>query len=170
MAGPSYVASAAPTVTNLQSLASSQDWAAGWFSGSIDNTSNKYLDYHYGFKFTTHASNRQAGTINIYVVASLNDTPLWPSSATGTPGTEGAGSFTDTEERDAICRLLWSAQVDTTASAVIEIPQISLVAALGLIMPPTHHCLFIAQNCSTTTTAGLAAAGNAVYRTAIAAP
>lgn len=169
MAGPSYVASAAVTVTNLHSLATSADWTAGWFSASISNLVNKYLDYYYGIKLTTHASNRQAGTINIYVVSSLNDTPTWPSSATGTPGTEGAGSFTDAEERDAACRLICSITVDSSASSVIEVPQFSLVGGLGLIMPPTHHCLFISQNC-TSTSAGLAASGNAVYQTAIAAP
>ncbi len=64
-----YVASVAPTVTNLHSLASSQDWTAGWTSGSVNNLTNEYLDYLYGFTFTTHASNRQAGSINIYVIA-----------------------------------------------------------------------------------------------------
>lgn len=54
-----YAASAALTVTNLHSLASSQDWTAGWSSASQSNLSNLYLDYLYGFTFTTHASNRQ---------------------------------------------------------------------------------------------------------------
>ena len=35
----------------------------------------------YGGTFTTHASNRQAGVINIYVLAALNDTPTWPATA-----------------------------------------------------------------------------------------
>jgi hypothetical protein len=170
MAGPSYNASSALTVTNLHSLASDQNFLAGWFSASTSNTTNKYLDYFYGFTFTTHASNRQAGYINIYVVSSLNDTPTWPATATGTLGTEGAGSFVDTEERDSLCTLIKSIAVDTSASSILAVPQMSICAALGLIMPPTHHCLFITQNCTTTTTAGLASSGSAIYQTAIVSP
>lgn len=170
MAGPSYNASSSLTVTNLHSLASDQNFLTGWFSASTSNLVNKYLDYFYGFTFTTHASNRQAGSINIYVVTSLNDTPTWPATATGTLGTEGAGSFVDTEERDSLCTLIKSITVDTSASAIMPVSQMSLCTALGLIMPPTHHCLFITQNCATTTAAGLAAAGSAIYQTAIVSP
>ncbi len=171
MAGPTYNASSSLTVTNLHSLASDQNLYAGWFSASTVNTSNNRLDYMYGGTFTTHASNRQIGWIYIYVVTSLNDTPTWPATATGTLGTEGAGSFVDSEERDSLCRLLVPPiAVDSSASAIYTFPQTSITAALGLIMPPTHHCLFITQNCSTTTTAGLAAAGSAIYQTAIIAP
>ncbi len=161
-----YVASVAPTVTNLHSLASSQDWAAGWTSASVNNTSNEYLDYLYGFTFTTHASNRQAGSINIYVIAALNDTPTWPATASGTIGTEGALSFTDTEERDALCRLLGSITVDNTASAIYTFPPTGIAALFGGWVPP-YHAIYISQNCSTTTTAGLASSGSAAYYTPV---
>lgn len=161
-----YVASSSMTVTNLHSLASSQDWTAGWTSASTSNTTNLYMDYLYGFTFTTHASNRQAGSINIYVIASLNDTPTWPSTASGTIGTEGALSFTDTEERDTLCRLFASITVDSTASAVYTIPQTGIARLFGGVVP-THHAIYIAQNCSTTTTAGLASSGSAVYQTPV---
>ena len=159
-----YVASSALTVTNLHSLASSQDWSAGWTSASVNNTSNCYLDYMYGFTFTTHASNRQAGSINIYVIAALNDTPTWPATASGTIGTEGALSFTDTEERDSLVRFLGSITVDNTASAIYTFPPTGIAALFGGEIPP-YHAIYIAQNCSTTTTAGLAASGSAVYQT-----
>ena len=161
-----YVASSTPTVTNLHSLASSQDWTAGWTSNSVNNTSNEYLDYLYGFTFTTHASNRQAGAITIYVIAALNDTPTWPATASGTIGTEGALSFTDTEERDTLCRLLGSITVDNTASAIYTFPPTGIAMLFGGWVPP-YHAIYIAQNCSTTTTAGLAAAGSAVYYTPV---
>jgi hypothetical protein len=156
------------TVTNLHSLASSQDWLAGWSSASVDNTSNVYLDYLYGLTFTTHASNRQAGVINIYVIASLNDTPTWPATASGTIGTQGALSFTDTEERDSLCRLLGSISVDNSASAIYTFPQTGIAQLFGGVMP-THHALYVAQNASTTTTAGLASSGSAVYYTPVTA-
>lgn len=161
-----YAASSALTVTNLHSLASSQDWTAGWTSASVANTSNLYHDYMYGMTFTTHASNRQAGSINIYVIASLNDTPTWPATSSGTIGTEGTLSFTDTEERDTLCRLLWSITVDNTASAIYTFPQTGIAQLFGGVVP-THHAVFVAQNCGTTTTAGLAASGSAVYRTGV---
>jgi hypothetical protein len=159
-----YAASSSLTVTNLHSLASSADWLTGWSSASQDNTSNKYLDYLYGLTFTTHASNRQAGTINIWVIAALNDTPTWPATASGTIGTEGALSFTDTEERDALCRLLGSITVDNSASAIYTFPQTGIAQLFGGVCP-THHALYVSQNCATSTNAGLAAAGSAVYRT-----
>ena len=161
-----YAASSSLTVTNLHSLASSQDWTAGWSSASTANTTDKYLDFLYGFTFTTHASNRQAGVINIYVIASLNDTPTWPATASGTIGTEGALSFTDTEERDSLCRLLGSITVDSTASAIYTFPQTGIAQLFGGVIP-THHAIFVAQNCATTTAAGLAASGSAVYKTPV---
>ena len=72
-------ASTAVTVTNLHSLASSSSWIAGWTSNTVNNTSNNYLDYLYGGTFTTHASNRQAGVINVFVIGFLNDTPTIPA-------------------------------------------------------------------------------------------
>jgi hypothetical protein len=156
-------ASTAMTVTNLHSLASSQSWIAGWSSASVTNTSNVDLDYLVGATFTTHASNRQAGSINIYVIASLNDTPTWPTSASGTPGTEGALSFTAAEQVNACARLLGSIAVNNTASQVYAFPQTSIAQLFGYV--PTHWCLFVTQNAATTTAAGLASSGSAVYYT-----
>lgn len=161
-----YAASVAPTVTALQSLASSQDWTAGWGSATITNTSNNYQDYLIGATFTTHASNRQAGQIRIYVIGALNDTPLFPAVASGTLGSEGAISFTDVEERDALCRLLVPIDIDNSASAIYAFAQTG-IAQLFAGRIPTHFVFFIAQNASTTTNAGLAAAGNAVYYTPV---
>ena len=159
---PKYSASVAPTVTNLHSLASSQDYLTGWCSGSI--AASAWEDAMFGATFTTHASNRQAGFINIYVAPALNDTPLYPASATGTLGTEGTVSFVDSEERDAACVLLASITVDNTASAVLPLGQRAIANLFGGTMP-THFCFYVSQNASTTTTAGLAAAGTALYYT-----
>jgi hypothetical protein len=162
-------ASTALAVTTLHSLASSQDWTAGWGGISVNNTSNVYLDYLYGFTFTTHASNRQAGSINIYVIAALNDTPTWPAVSSGTLGTADATiAFTDTEERDTLCRLLGSITVDNTASAIYTFPATGIAQLFGGWVPP-YHAIYIAQNCSTTTTAGLASSGSAVYYTPVTA-
>lgn len=158
--------STAPTVTNLHSLASDQSLISGWTSLSVNNTSTCYEDFLYGFTFTTHASNRQAGVINIFVIGSINDTPLWPATASGTIGTEGLMAFVDTEERDTLCKAITSIVVDNTASAIYTFPQTGIAALFGGFIP-THHAIFITHNAATTTTAGLAAAGSAVYYTPV---
>ena len=162
-----YAASVALTVTNLHSLASdSGSYLAGWTSLAYANTTNNYLDYLYAGTFTTHASNRAAGDIRVYVIAALNDTPTWPATASGTIGTEGALSFTDTEERDSLCRLLTVLTADTSASSILTFPPTGIAGLFGGFMP-SHHALFVTQNVSTTTTAGLAAAGSAIYHTPV---
>jgi hypothetical protein len=161
-------ASTGITVTNLHSLASSATWVTGWGSASVANTSNADLDILYGGTFTTHASNRQAGWVNIWVVAALNDTPTWPAVTTGTLGTEGAIAFADIYRRDSLCRLLASFPVDNTVSAIYTFPQTGIAQLFGGVVP-THHCLFISQNCATTTAAGFASSGSAIYYTRIQA-
>ena len=156
-------ASTALTVTNIHSLAASATWIAGWTSNAVSNTSNLYVDYLYGGTFTSHASNRQAGTIYVYVVASLNDTPTWPVVSSGTLGTEGAVAFADSYRKNSLVRLLTTIEADATASAIYTFPQTSVRGLFGEV--PTHHCLFVTHNIATTTAAGLAAAGTALYYT-----
>lgn len=161
--------STALTVTNLHSLASSQDWLAGWGGTVISNVSGEYEDIFISASFSTHASNRQAGEIRIYVIAPLTISSgsfTWPATASGTIGVEGAISFTDTEERDAACILLAKLIVDNTASAVIPFPMQAIAHLFGGRIPP-GVVPFIAQNCSTTTTAGFASSGSAVHHTPI---
>jgi len=159
-------ASTAVTVTNLHSLASSQSWIGGWSGASVNNTTNVYLDYEYGGTFTTHASNRQAGTIEVWVLAALNDTPTWPATATGTIGTEGALTFTAREQLVSLGRLVQTITVLNTASQIYTFPPQGIAQLFGGVMPP-YHALFVTQNAATTTAAGLAAAGSAIYYTPI---
>ena len=164
-----YVTSASLTVTNLHSLASSQDWASGWTSANYSNATNEHLDVMLSGTFTTHASNRQAGSINVYIYTPLNDSPTWPDIfSTGTEATEGAAVVHDTEQRDSAMRLLTSITVDAGASEVYTFPMTSVAQLFGGILP-IQFCVFVAQNCSTTTTAGLAAAGSALYVTPVMA-
>lgn len=159
-------ASTALTVTNLHSLAASQTLIAGWTSASVSNTTNVYRDYLYGGTFTSHASNRQAGTVAIYVVAFLNDTPTIPATSSGTLGTEGAVAFADIYRRDSLVRPLWSFNTDNTASAIYTFPQMGIAQLFGGYVP-THHCLFVAHNIATTTAAGFASSGSAIYYTPV---
>jgi hypothetical protein len=86
------------------------------------------------------------------------------ATSSGTIGTEGALAFTDTEERDSLARILCSIVVDNTASAIYTFPPTGIAQLFGGIVPP-YHALYVAQNCSTTTTAGIASSGSAIYYT-----
>ena len=172
MAGNAYVdyaASVAFNVTNLHSLAADNSTGyplIGWSSESVNNTTDEYVDFLVSGTFTTHASNRQAGYIYVYIVGALNDTPTWPAAATGTWGTQGAASFTDTEERDGFARLLTAIPVDTTASSIVGFPPTSIAQLFGGFVPP-YWAIFVSTNATTTTTAALASSGSAVYRTPV---
>lgn len=164
-----YTAASTPlVVTNLHSLASSATWIAGWTSASVSNLANLNLDYLVGGTFTTNAANRQAGFVYVMIIASLNDTPLWPTTATGVPGTEGAMSFTAVEQSNSAVRLLVPIPVLATASQVYAFPETSIASLFGGWCP-THWAAYVTQNASTTTTAGLAAAGSALYYTPVMA-
>ena len=169
-----YVTATTVTVTNLHSLAADNSSTApapgiaGWCSASVDNATNCYMDYMYGGTFTTHASNRQAGALYVYVVGALNDSGTYPAVATGTLGAEGAVAFTDPEERDSICRLLAVIIADNTASAIYAIPQTGIASLFGGQVP-SDHCLFITHSLATTTAAGLASSGSALYYTPVLA-
>ena len=160
-------AATALTVTNLHSLASSQTWVTGWTSGTIDNTTNVYLDYLVAATFTTAASNRQAGVITLYAYAPLDGTTTWPDLfSAGTEGTEGTCTLNSAEARDSGLKFISSAIVNNTASAVFTTALTGLKDAFGGSLPP-KFAFVVVSNATTTTTAGLAASGNAVYVTPI---
>lgn len=161
-------ASVTMTTTNLQSLASSQTYIGGWGSASVANTTNLYLDYMISGTFKTASANRQStGAINVYVIGALNDTPTFGTVATGTAGTEGAITFTDVYRLNSQVRLLQSIQVGESGSATIyDIPETGIAQLFGGVCP-THWYLYVSQNVTTTTTAGLAASGNAIYYTPV---
>lgn len=163
-----YAATVSMTVTNLHSLASSATYVAGWSSASVTNTSNLYLDYMVSGTFTTASSNRQAGTIEVWVMAALNDTPTWPTLATGTAGTEGTASFTAVEQKNSYCRLLTAIATNNTASQVYAFPPTAISSLFGG-QCPTHWAIFVTGNATTTTTAQLAASGSAIYHTPVLA-
>lgn len=148
-----YAASSDLTVTNLHSIATSSTWVAGWESGAVDNTTNKYLDYALTAKITVAAAGLSAGEIRMYVVAMLDDSN-WPDQFDGTESTE---SVTDTEIRDAICQPAAVTATDTTASRVYYLHCPSVAAAFNGNLP-AKFVVFITHS----TGANLAASGNQV--------
>ncbi len=148
-----YASSSNQTVTALNSVASSTTWVAGWESGAIDNTSNLYLDYRVTAKITVAAASLTAGEIRLYLVGPLDDS-TWPDVF---DGTESVETITDTEMRDAICRLGAITATDTTNSDVYYLDCPSAAAVFGGNLPK-KFVIFITQS----TAQNLAASGNQV--------
>ena len=140
-----YGASAALTQTNLDGVASSATHVAGWESGVIDNSTNLYTDYIINAKIQAESASLSAGEIRMYLVAELEDS-TWPDVFDGTESTE---TVTDTEIRDAICRLAASTATDTTASRVYYLNCPSAAAVFGGTIP-RKFVVFITQSTGTT--------------------
>lgn len=148
------------SVTALNSLLSSGTNVAGWSTASVDNTSALNVDYLVGGTFTLDNSGTvTAGkSIKVYAYAAFDTTPTWPDLGF-TEGSEGAASVTDEEERDSSMRLLWAGVVDTSLSAVHNMPPTSIAAAFGG-MCPAYWCLWVVQD----TNVALESTGNSLYR------
>ena len=141
----SYAASTALTQTNLDGLATSAGHTTGWESDAIDNTTNLYLDYRVAAKIQVESAGLAAGQIRVYLVGPLDDS-TWPDVF---DGTESAETVTDTEVRDAICRLGAVTDTDTTASRTyyLEVPSVAAVFNGNL---PKKFVVFITQSTGTT--------------------
>lgn len=152
-----YGTALTPTVTNLQSLASSSNFTAGWTSAWIDNTTVKAEDYIVTANIAS-GTTPTAGSVRVYAYAQHSDGAASPSIASsGTPGTEGALTITDTEQLDASLVLLWSSDIDTTTNDNHVMPPRSIEQAFGRV--PRKFAFFIAHN----TVAALRSTLNAVY-------
>lgn len=151
-----YAASSALTQTNLDGLASSTTHVAGWESNAIDNGSVGYDDYRITAKIQVESAGLAAGEIRMYLVGELEDA-TWPDVF---DGIESAETVTDTEVRDAICRLAAATVTDTTASRTyyLDCPSVRSVFN-GLV--PRKFVVFITQ--STTTTLETTGDPNQVY-------
>ena len=96
MAGPIYGTEITITTTSLDSLANSA--TAGWGSGYIDNTTNKYQDISLNLRLTfanTVPANNKA--VSVFLFSGNNTADLGTTGATsgGTCGTVGALTFPD---------------------------------------------------------------------------
>ena len=140
-----YAASAAQTQTNLDGIASSATWVAGWESGAIDNSSNLYLDYRIHAVLQLESAGLAAGEARMYLVAEQSDA-TWPDAFDGTESTE---TITDTEQRDAICRLAAVSATDTGASEFVYLTCPSAAAVFNGTLP-RKFVIFITQSSGTT--------------------
>jgi hypothetical protein len=150
-----------PTLTALQSLATSSTRVAGWTSGAFDNAADLLIDRLISAQFTVASTAPTVNTtISVYAYAAHLAAGTWPDLfSSGTEGTVGAATVHDEEQRDCGMRLLWVGTVDVGTSEVYVMPPTSLAAAFGGLLPALT-ALWVVQN----TGQALAASGNAVYQ------
>lgn len=164
-----YGTAVALTQTNLDGIASSATWVAGWTSGSINNTSDLALDYLVAATLQVESAGLAAGEIRISAYSCLSPTtPTWPDLfSAGTEGTEGTATINDTEIRDCAFQPLKTIVTDTTASRNYPTPMMSILQAFGGVAVPPYFAIFIAQS----TGAALETTGdpNQVYVTPVLA-
>jgi hypothetical protein len=131
------------TVTALEGLAASATWVAGWESAEIDCTS--VLDVRITAAITVESAGLSAGEVRLYLVGRLSDSQ-WPDVF---DGTQSAETVTDTEIRDAICKLGAQTYTDTTASRVYYLDCPSAAAVFNGNLP-AGFVIFITQSTGTT--------------------
>jgi hypothetical protein len=156
-----YAASATVFGANdLDSLASSATWVAGWESAVIDNTSNLYVDALLSGRFKANNSAPTAGQIQIFVGCVLEDTPTYPDVFDGTSSAE---TVTSTDIRNSILRPAASIITDTTTNRVYEFAPVSVASLFGGIMPPKWF-VFVAHSMVQTLNATAGQGGQCWYK------
>ena len=148
---PVHSASANATVTSVDGLVASATHVFGAEIASID--SSGMLDCSVEAKITVESAGLTAGEIRLWLVKRLDDS-TWPDVFDGTHSTE---TVTDTEIRDAICRLAAVTVTDTTASRVyyLSIPSVKAVFWGNM---PSAFIIFVTQS----TVAALETSGNQI--------
>ena len=154
------------SVTNLHSLPSSQTHVGGWSSAGQDNGPNEYEDVLISGTFTANASNIDVGNLFVYAYGNLGDTAFSSGVpdifSTGTEGTEGVADIPDTFRRNSAMRFLHVVNASNVASAVYVMPPTSLALAFGGWVPD-WWALWVTNDLTTGSTAGLHTGGNALY-------
>ena len=147
------------TITNLNSLASSQ--TAGWQSAKIDNTSTAATDYEISIKLTmadTAPANDKA--VYIYVCPAYYDGSSWYYSDGGTTTLPSGsqGTYTIALPND----LILVAVLNYTTQNMVLQKTFTIGAALGFVVPDGFSLIIINY-----TGAAIAASGNMVAYKAI---
>lgn len=143
-----YGSSSALTQTNLDGIASSATWVAGWTSAYIDNSSDLYDDYIVNVQIQAESASLAAGEIRVYYYRELSDAAAFDLFSAGTEGTEGTATIHDTEVRDAAFFMAGMTVTDTTASRIYPIPCKGPKEVFGCV--PRKWAIFITQSTGTT--------------------
>lgn len=155
-----YSAEVVMTVTNLHSLADSA--TAGWSSGTVDNTTNEYIDALVQWMFDP--ANTAPGTNPFWYLFAWgaedsDEMPTTGAATGGTVGTEGALTFPSiATARQSLAYVEFPYVAQDVA---VKTPMFSVCDIMGVRHLPPYWGVAVLNN----TGAALAASGNAVkYR------
>jgi hypothetical protein len=123
----------------IASLATSSSLVAGRESGSVDNSTNLYVDVAVRVR-TRAGSSPSAGTIELWGIPSFDGTN-WPNVF---DGTDSAETVTSRDILSGSGRLLASTPTDTTSSRDYELNCPSLADVFGSL--PLMWSYFITHN------------------------
>lgn len=126
-----WAADSTLTIT-LASLASDTNLLAGRESAAYDNSSTKYPDVLVSGKITTGTSPTANKTIEIWVIAPIEDTPTWPDVFDGTDSNE---SITSRNVLMSCGRLAHVIITDSTSDRTYPIAPFSVAQLFGGNMP-----------------------------------
>jgi hypothetical protein len=142
-------------VTNLQSLASSSTFQAGWTSAYVDNTSNLNLNSVAYGQITAGFTPDGRQRARLYVRLRRHERPDVHQRGHA----RHRGGADDHGQRAArrLLVLIWSSDIDTTTNDVYPMPPRSVRQAFGFY--PRNWALYVSHN----TVAALKSSGNAMY-------
>ena len=130
-----YASSAAYTIS-FASLATSSTLVAGRNATAISNTSNLYLDYLVGGKITVGTTPTAAKAIQIWLYGSIDDTPTYADSLTGT---DAAFTWTSVDVRNAGAAFFNEAiTTDTTSNRAFWYRPMGIAPFFGGRLPKNH--------------------------------
>lgn len=130
---PLYGASVSFAVTSLTSLATDTNLLAGWQSAAVDNTTNLSDDELLTGVLKAGSSAPTVNTsIEVWVYGTLDDTPTYPDTITGSVGT---ATLTSTNTKNSGLALALVITVDATANRLYSIRPVSVASLFGGNMP-----------------------------------
>lgn len=130
---PLYGTSAPFVVTNLASLATDTNLLAGWQSAFVDNATNLSDDELITGVIKAGSSAPTVNTtIEVWVYATLDDTPTYPDTITGS---QGAVTLTSTNTKNSGLALAAVIVVDATANRLYALKPTSVASLFGGNMP-----------------------------------
>lgn len=117
----------------LASLASSASLLAGYETSIVDNSTNKYSNYHASGFVTVGTTPTTNTTIEIWTFAQIENTPTYPDVFDGTAGAE---TITSQGIKDSILKLVAAITVDsTTSDRQYDFGPVSMQAVYGGTIP-----------------------------------
>jgi len=136
-----YGSSSAVTIT-LASLATDSNLLTGRESTAVSNTSTKAIDYLVGGKITTGTSPTSSKQIEVWCVASFNDTPTYPDVF---DGTDSAETVTSADIKYLALKRIAIIPTDSTSDRTYPIPLTGIAQLFGGSVPKNFG-FFVTHN------------------------